>query len=182
METVHVAATALSLVVNGMPISATYLQSTQDPCEMTGFVAGEWRKKGSKVAQSKTGPWCTVGMVKDGAWIAEQWRFVAKNSATPALARSHPLRSEGWRIRIPLEGMVGRSGRPKHPWQLDVLDQSLGARIQFRSLSEFDLRIAQLTKDNPVALSSSIDGGLMVKGLDHTGRGYAVAIQRGVAQ
>lgn len=182
METVYVAATALSLVVNGMPISATYVQSVQDPCEVTGSVAAEWRRKGDKVAQSKVGPWCTVGTVKDGVWIAEQWRLTGQNQAMPRSTRSSRLRSEGWRIRVPLEGLASGSGRRTHPWQLDVIDRSLGARIQFRSLSDMDLRSAQLTKTRPLILASSSNGGLIVKGLDHIGRGYAVAIQRGVAQ
>ncbi len=182
MDTIHVAATALSLVINGLSVSAHYVQAAKDPCEMARSVADEWRRRGSAVIQSQTGPWCTAGMVKDGAWVAEQWRSITRTQPASGTSMSSHLRSEGWRLRIPLEEFTRRPERNFGNWNLEVTDRSIGSRIQFRHLSSSELASAALQGRTPMTLTSFGNGGLLVKGADPAGRGYAIAIERGVFQ
>lgn len=182
MDAIHVAATALSLVINGLSVSAHYVQGAKDPCEMARSVADEWRRHGSPVVQSQIGPWCTAGMVKDGAWVAEQWRSITRTQPARGTSASNRLRSEGWRLRIPLEEFVRPPAQKRGHWNLDVIDRSIGSRIQFRHLTSAELVQAPLQGQAPMTLTSFGNGGLLVKGADPGGPGYAIAIERGVFQ
>lgn len=179
MDIVTVAATAMSLVINGLPVSAYYLRGVYDPCEMASTTANEWRRHGNAVVESKVGDWCTVGMVSNGEWIAQQWRAIGTANDPPRLAQSRSYRSEGWRTHIPLQGFGSRSVRRAKVWDLDLIDRSIGTRIQFRRSHGLPASHGQLSPASPMIFKSFGKGGLWVDGLDPFGGHYSIAIQRG---
>ena len=179
MDIVTVAATAMSLVINGLPVSAYYLRGVHDPCEMASTTAKEWRSHGNAVVESKVGDWCTVGMVSNGEWIAQQWRAIGTFSTPARSGQSRSYRSEGWRTHIPLHGFGRRSISSARVWDLDLIDRSIGARIQFRRSPESPASHLQVSPTSPVTFKSFGKGGLWVDGLDPSGGHYSIAIQRG---
>lgn len=161
-----IASAALSLIVNGIPVQASFLNGSVPGCEMSAHTAKQWRSAGAFVVEQRVGDWCTVGRVAEGYWLAEQWQ-------TNAFVGN---RSRGWLVRIPLKRVQGVQDHPhsrQAPWPLDVFDDEIKARIRYRqSFSLPDdhhqksLRIAPhdalvLTRPHP-------DGG-----------SYSVVIERG---
>jgi hypothetical protein len=179
MDIVTVAATAMSLVINGLPITAYYLKGAHDPCEMASATAKEWRRQGNAVVESKVGDWCTVGMVSKGEWIAQQWRAIGTPNTYTRSGQSESHRSEGWRTHIPLHGFSNRSLSRSGVWNLDLIDRSIGTRIQFRRSQAASVPNGQLSPASPVIFKSFGKGGLWVDGLDPSGGHYSIAIQRG---
>lgn len=182
MDIVTVAATAMSLVINGLPVTAYYLKGAHDPCEMASTTAKEWRRLGNMVVESKVGDWCTVGMVSKGEWIAQQWRAIGTPNTSTRLGQSRSYRSEGWRTHIPLQGLSSRSISRSGVWDLDLIDRSIGTRIQFRRSQATFASNEQLSPASPVIFKSFGKGGLWVDGLDPSGGHYSIAIQRGAVE
>lgn len=182
MDTVLVAATAMSIVINGLPVTAYYLKGVHEPCDMARATAKEWRRHGKVVVQSKVGEWCTVGMVRDGEWIAQQWRSIGKAHFPVGRGQSRAYQSEGWRTHIPIAALSRGIPGGKSDWDLDVIDRSTGTRIQFRQGQGRFASHAQLSAASPIAVRSFGSAGLWVDGLDFSGGQYAIAIQRGVVK
>ncbi len=182
MDIVTVAATAMSLVINGLPVAAYYVQGVREPCDMASAVAKEWRRQGKFAVESRVGEWCTVGMASNGEWIAHQWRSIRKSGIPVGVSQSRSYRSEGWRIHIPLSGLSHRPKQPVRVWDLDVIDRSIGTRIQFRQSRGALNSNAQLSAASPIAVKAFGNAGLWVDGLDPSGGHYVIAIQRGVLE
>lgn len=113
-----VASSVLSLMLNGVPIQASYLESKEAPCEAAKQAAAKWTTQGFLVAESEVAGWCTAGTVIDGTWIAEQWRRVR-----PATL------SQGWRLAIPLAGSQARGRLTGIKSGLEIVDLDVKAQI-----------------------------------------------------
>jgi hypothetical protein len=144
MPSTTLAATTLSLLLNGAPLESTYLRSADPSCLITQKAAAAWRAQGHRVVEKTIAEWCSVGTVIAGDWVAEQWRQIPGRAG-----------SEGWRITIPLAKAgagnrlgLGPAGGPAHssassasaiaigsasrPWGLQVHDRGIQSAIQVR--------------------------------------------------
>lgn len=185
-------AAMLSMMLNGLPIQATYLQGDRDGCRLAEETANDWKKQpGVTPVQIRVAQWCTVGAVISGQWVSEQWRADAING-----------RTSGWRIVMPLHKQVGtaagihRRDLAQDPWQLDVIDPQIATRIRYRqSLQGLDahhqesqrttgkplaLPIASSKPEQPLRLSRHRNGEVLVSGRHPDGGSYSVLIERGI--
>ena len=138
MSSAAIAATTLSLLLNGVPLQSTYLRSADPPCLMTQKVAASWRAQGHRVVEKTLSQWCSVGTVIAGRWVAEQWRQAPGQTG-----------SEGWRVHIPLDKFASASTKSassvtsaasafstaRAPWGLQVHDLGIRSAIQVRRSS-----------------------------------------------
>jgi hypothetical protein len=173
-------------VLNGLPVEATYLTSSQNGCEIAAARAKDWRRTNKAVVEQRVGDWCVVGTVADGYWVSEQWRV---HSAAAVGAT-------GWRVRTLLRGLRMSTGTTSGGWQIDMVDPQISARIQFRS-SHDDLQthhtktLSVLTGESRLAghgsvssargrgllLSRTKTGTVVLSGAATSGR-YSVVIQK----
>jgi len=191
MTSAALAAVTLSLVVNQVPMTAIFLQDPRPPCELTQLRAAAWKKEGILAVQHRVGQWCSVGAVSNGQWIAEQWRRSASAN-----------KSEGWSIQIPLQTPSGQtqsvSGlRQINGFGLDVKDQSIQSRLQFRQspvpLHQHHLQTLKLIKAQQPNISiidrsprqqadllmhQTDSGGMILSGAHPITGSYSVAIHR----
>lgn len=185
-------AAMLSMMLNGVPIQATYMQAERDGCRLAEETANEWKKQtGVTPVQIRVANWCTVGAVIAGQWVSEQWRANVLNG-----------KSSGWRIVMPLHRNVGaltadinQKDIAYDPWQLDVIDPQIATRIRYRqSLKGLDAhhQESQLTTGKPLAsaiassktaqplrLSRHRNGEVLLTGHHPDGGSYSVLIERG---
>lgn len=195
MLTTSVAAGAamLSLLVNGVPLQATYLQGDRDGCDVVRETARQWQKHhGVQAAQVKLEGWCTVGAVISGQWVSEQWRTQRVLGKVT-----------GWRVVIPLAqrqaGVSTGAGvhiSDAHSWHLDVFDREIATRIRYRqSLQSLDhhhqqshralgkasvLPVSSPSANHPLRLSRHRNGEVLVSGRHPDGGSYSVLIERGI--
>lgn len=183
-------AAALSLVVQGMPLHADYLRSTESACEMSARTAQQWQKQGRSVVQQRIGQWCVSGTVEQGQWIAEQWRDMTSGA-------------QGWRIRIPLSNMSGQTALGLKAWGVDVIDPAIESRIRYRqsfqtldqhhrdSAALIGVRNLERMTDashprkiiaSPFRLTQLERGAIVLSGHHPDGGSYSVVIERGVTK
>lgn len=188
-------AAALSLIVQGTPMHADYLRSVDSACVMSARAAKQWNGQGRTVVQQRIGSWCVSGTVDQGQWLAEQWRDL-------------PGGAQGWRIRIPLGGVVHRSGPEANAWGVDVIDPAIESRIRYRqslqvldqhhrdsavlmgtrsalnppnAMNAWQTSIRQ-TNPPPLRLSQLDHGAVLLSGRHPDGGSYSVVIERGVTK
>lgn len=182
-------AVTLALMINGMPVQATYLQTDQDGCEAARRSAQEWRQTaGVHPVQTKVANWCVVGAVIAQQWVSEQWRTTSVAGKTA-----------GWRIVMPLKAVVASDKDViKQPWNLDVQDPGIATRIRYRqSLQSLDLHhresqrasgskevmsSASTADDRPLKISRDRNGEVLISGRHPDGGSYSVLIDRGLGQ
>lgn len=186
-------AAMLSLLVNGVPLQATYLQGDRDGCDAVRDTARQWQKQhGVQAVHTKLDGWCTVGAVISGQWVSEQWRT----------QRIHG-KANGWRVVIALaqRGAVPPSmGSHQAPdvnqWHLDVFDPEIATRIRYRqSLRSLDhhhqeshrtldktaaMPALNTPAAHPLRLSRHRNGEVLVSGRHPDGGSYSVLIERGI--
>lgn len=162
-----IAAAGLSLIVNGVPLQANFLQGNAPGCEMSGNTAKEWRSAGEVVVEQRVGAWCIAGKVAQGHWVAEQWR----TGLTPG------GRSSGWLVRIPLQGerktQSSFSGAHRRFWPLDVYDVELKARFRFRQSP------ASFREHHQTSLASVPQDALVFTHPHPDGGSYSFVIEQG---
>lgn len=186
-------AAMLSLVVNGLPMQASYLQSDRDGCDAAQETARLWQKDlRVKPVQTRLDGWCTVGAVIGSQWVSEQWR-------TPMVSG----KTSGWRVVIPL-GEHQRSPLQTRQtvvsaldaWHLDVVDAQIATRIRYRqSLQGLDQHhqeshraaggipmpaTIQVSPEHPLRLSRHRNGEVLISGRHPDGGSYSVLIERGI--
>ncbi len=169
MSSAAIAATTLSLLLNGVPLQSTYLRSADPPCLMTQKVAASWRAQGHRVVEKTLSQWCSVGTVIAGRWVAEQWRQAPGQTG-----------SEGWRVHIPLDKFASASTKSASsvtsaasaasatsalsavhiPWGLQVHDLGIRSAIQVRRSSS-DLEVHHKAT---IGLISRESGGVAALG------------------
>lgn len=183
-------AVALSLIVQGTPLHADYLRSTESACTMSARAAQHWRRQGHTVVQQHVGSWCVSGTVEQGQWVAEQWRDLA-------------VGAQGWRIRIPLAGTVRRSASDTNHWALDVMDPAIESRIRYRqslqvldqhhrdsatlmgarsAVGGFNAVPMRQTNASPLRLNQLDQGAVLLSGRHPDGGSYSVVIERGIVK
>lgn len=185
-------ATVLSLLMNGVPVQATYLQSDRNGCDVTRETARTWNKESQVHAvETRVGDWCSVGAIISGQWVSEQWRVQMVNGKTT-----------GWRIVMPLNKDVGASSTTAHyrnaasdSWHLDIVDPQIATRIRYRqSLQSLDMHHQESQRatgrpgepmatksatENPLRLSRDRNGEVLLSGRHPDGGSYSVLIERG---
>jgi hypothetical protein len=162
-----IAASGLSLLINGVPVQANLLNGAASGCDMSAQTAKQWRNEGAFVVEQRVGVWCVAGTVREGVWLAEQWQE----------GLSSDRRSRGWLIKIPLSQPPGARRKSPHtvqnPWALDVFDSEIKARVRYRqSLAEHDAHHRK-------SLAISGKGALVITQPHPDGGSYSVAIERG---
>ena len=165
-----IAAAGLSLIVNGVPVQANFLQGNALGCEMSGNTAKEWRAAGALVVEQRVGAWCIAGKVAQGHWVAEQWR------TEPSFGG----KSSGWLVRIPLQGerktQRNFSGSRQAFWPLDVYDAELKTRVRFRQSP------ASFQEHHQKSLSAAPQNALVFTHPHPDGGSYSFVIERGAKQ
>lgn len=187
----------ISMVMNGLPVEATKLQSSQQGCAVVAQRARMWRTPSRPVVETKLSRWCSVGAVIEGYWISEQWERT-----------THQGFSRGWRVKIPVSAIRSMSKLPQEQpgatkasgWGLDLLDSDVSSRVRFRSsplgLDSHHQRTLWLTNPerwgtglghaftppghtaHPFRLSRLLDGTLILSGRGPSGGSYSVLIDR----
>lgn len=186
------AATALSMVINGVPVQATYLNGELDACQMSSRTAKHWRSSGKKVIEERVADWCTVGTVIADRWVSEQWRSPSSGSVRPS---GRP--AFGWRIEMPLSSVGSPNSPGRVEWPLDILDFGISSRIRFRQSArtldahhrESQALVGDFGKAIPIAstdsatsgflLSQAGGGDLLLSGPHPDGGSYSIVIKRG---
>jgi len=187
----------ISMVMNGLPVEATQIRSSQSGCELVAKAARAWRTPTRAVSETTIGRWCSVGTVADGYWVSEQWDRAM-----------HQGWSRGWRVRIPVAAIRAASSQHStrfavaatNVWGLNLLDSTLGTGIRFRQSSQgLDLHhqrtllLASPARwgtglpgvepaisrtSHPLRLSRMANGTLILSGRDPSGGSYSVLIDR----
>lgn len=187
----------ISMVMNGLPVEATKLQSSQQGCAVVAQRARMWRTPSRPVVETKLSRWCSVGAVIEGYWISEQWERT-----------THQGFSRGWRVKIPVSAIRSMSKLPQEQpgatkasgWGLDLLDSDVSSRVRFRSsplgLDSHHQRTLWLANPgrwgtgldhaltppgpaaHPFRLSRLLDGTLILSGRGPSGESYSVLIDR----
>lgn len=163
-----IATTALSLMVNGIPVNASFLKGNAAACEMSASTARNWRAAGAFVIEHYVGDWCIAGRVADGYWLAEQWRRGLSTDKT----------STGWLVRIPLKVQsresLNVSSSRQNLWPLEVFDAEIKTRLKYRQ------SLASLRDHHRKSLSAAQKDALVLTHPHPDGGSYSVAIERGV--
>lgn len=174
-------ASALSLVINGVPIQATYMHGQQPGCRLAQETAAVWRRENRIVMEREVNQWCVVGTLHGGTWVSEQWRNTKDGKS-----------SEGWRIVIPITfdaNVPATSGA-----NIDLVDHSINTQILYIQ-SRQDVKTQHylalkkrgadnlsqpenLTSRNPLLINRLMNGDLLITGSHPDGGSYSVEIKR----
>lgn len=174
-------ASALSLVINGVPLQATYLHGQQPGCRLAQETAAVWRSENRIVMEREVNQWCVVGTLHGRTWISEQWRNTIDGKS-----------SEGWRIVMPIAFDASVSAAAGT--NIDLVDHSINTRILY-SQSRQDVKtqhhlalkrrgvdnlsqLENLTSRNPLLINRLINGDLLITGNHPDGGSYSVEIKR----
>ncbi len=161
-----IAAATLSLVVNDIPLQASFMKGSAPGCEMSADTARQWRAAGDIVVEQQVGDWCIAGKVADGVWLAEQW----------STTFSTDKKSRGWLVRIPLNKAGTRLESPPFrfsQWPLEVFDADLKTRVRYRQ------SFSQPADHHQKSISNVARGSLVLTRPHPDGGSYSVAIERG---
>lgn len=180
------AAGALSLVINGTPVQATYLQGGVEACEMSARAAQVWRRSGKKVIERRVAEWCTAGTVIAGRWVSEQWR------------NQPSIGSFGWRVEIPLSSVQSAAAADRGQWPLDVMDHSISTRVRYRQSTQGlfahhreshalaggasgrSALVSSQSDRGPFHLSPLGKNDFLLSGRHPDGGSYSIVIERGL--
>jgi hypothetical protein len=162
-----IATAGLSLMVNGIPVNASFLKGNAPACEMSASTAKNWRATGAVVVEQRVGAWCIAGKVADGYWLAEQWRKGFSTDKT----------STGWLVRIPLHARSRQHANGSHSrqslWPLEVFDAEIKTSLKYRQ------SFASLDDHHRKSLSATQRDALVFTRPHPDGGSYSVVIERG---